>query len=314
MIVLPESAPCHRAGDGTETRHLSDAGRLTQFGAYVETLPSGALSSQRHWHDCEDEFLYVLEGAATVIDDDGDHLLQPGDAACWRHGDPNAHHVANRGVAALRYLIVGSRVAGDICRYPDSGRSQINGDTRWRMTGPDGSILREGDLPDHLRNLPAVWGKPHDGSPARRIVRAGEAPLDRAPADDPLGAFEARLISRAGGLSQFGAFVETLAPGSFSSHRHWHECEDEFLFVLDGEATVIEDDGPHRLGPGGCACWPAGVANAHHVQNRSAAPCTYLVVGTRWPHDRVHYAEADRFYARAADGTETRTRRDGSPL
>ena len=62
---------------------LSDAVGLTQFGAAFEELPPGAQSSQRHWHENEDEFLYVLEGELTVVEDDGEHLLGPGDAAGW---------------------------------------------------------------------------------------------------------------------------------------------------------------------------------------------------------------------------------------
>ena len=120
-------------------------------------------------------------------------------------------------------------------------------------------------------------------------------------------------LGDAGGLTQFGAFVETLAPGSASSERHWHESEDEFLLVLSGSPTVVEDDGPHDLSPGDAACWPAGVANGHHVLNRSGADCTYLVVGTRAASDRVHYSDIDRLYTRR-DGRVTRTRRDGSPL
>jgi uncharacterized cupin superfamily protein len=68
------------------------------------------------------------------------------------------------------------------------------------------------------------------------------------------GPFELLRYSETGGLTQFGAYVETLQPGSSSSDRHWHEEEDEFLYVLAGEATVIEDDGAHALLPGDAAC------------------------------------------------------------
>jgi uncharacterized cupin superfamily protein len=70
------------------------------------------------------------------------------------------------------------------------------------------------------------------------------------------GAFELLRYSQLGGLTQFGAYVETLEPGSRSADRHWHEQEDEFLYVLSGEATVIEDDGAHPLRP---AMRPAGL-------------------------------------------------------
>lgn len=147
------------------------------------------------------------------------------------------------------------------------------------------------------------------------IIRNGTARTDQATPEQAakLGHFTAELLSDTGGLTQFGAFTETLAPGARSSERHWHENEDEFLYMLAGEATVIEDDGPHVLAPGDAATWPAGVANGHHVVNRSAQPCTYLIVGTRAASDRVHYSDIDRLYTRE-NGAVRRTRRDGSPL
>lgn len=147
------------------------------------------------------------------------------------------------------------------------------------------------------------------------IVRRAEARLDRATPEQIAlhGDYHALLYSDTGGLTAFGAFVEVLAPGAQSSDRHWHEAEDEFLYMLDGEAVAVEEDGDHPLRSGDCACWPAGIANAHHVVNRSDRPCSYLIVGSRLPSDTVHYAEVDRLYTRR-DGLVTRTRRDGSPL
>lgn len=128
------------------------------------------------------------------------------------------------------------------------------------------------------------------------IIRKGQAPAvpeAEAPAEQ-YGASERLRYSDAGGLTQFGAHVETLQPGSRSSNRHWHEEEDEFLFVISGEATVIEEDGAHPLGPGDAACWPAGAANAHQVVNRSGAPCTYLIFGTRMAHEVIHYPDVEK--------------------
>ena len=120
--------------------------------------------------------------------------------------------------------------------------------------------------------------------------------------------------SDAGGLTQFGAYVETLQPGSRSSERHWHEEEDEFLYVISGEATVIEEDGAHTLGPGDAACWPAGDANAHRVVNRSGAPCTYLIFGTRMVRDTVRYPDAGRVQRDFEDGTWRLERADNGSL
>ena len=128
------------------------------------------------------------------------------------------------------------------------------------------------------------------------IIRKGNARLQTATAEQAtrLGAYTSERLSEDGGLTQFGAYVETLPPGSWSSDRHWHEREDEFLYVLSGQATVIEDDGEHLLGPGDAACWPAGTPNAHHVVNRSQTPCSYLIVGTRHAHDVCHYPDLGR--------------------
>jgi uncharacterized cupin superfamily protein len=97
------------------------------------------------------------------------------------------------------------------------------------------------------------------------IIRNEQAAVDRGTEEDEqeYGARESLHLSEEGGLTQFVAHVQTLQPGSRSSDRHWHEEENELLYVLSGEATVIEEDGPHTLRPGDAACWPAGVANAH---------------------------------------------------
>jgi uncharacterized cupin superfamily protein len=124
----------------------SDAGGLTQFGAYVETLEPGSRSSTRHWHEQCDELLYVLSGEATVIEDDGAHVLGPGDAACWPKGVPNAHHVVNRSDAPCSYLIVGTRVKHDICHYPDVGRVLHTEGETWRLVTADGTVLKSGRL------------------------------------------------------------------------------------------------------------------------------------------------------------------------
>jgi uncharacterized cupin superfamily protein len=120
---------------------------------------------------------------------------------------------------------------------------------------------------------------------------AGIKPLDPHPWDIVEGTGATRTLSDNGGLTRFGLRHQTLDPGARTSERHWHEAEDEFLYVLDGEATVVENDGPHRLGPGDFACWPAGVPNAHTVENRSDAPCSFLVIGSRPVNDVCHYPD-----------------------
>src|SRR5215211_2251615 len=128
------------------------------------------------------------------------------------------------------------------------------------------------------------------------IIRKDQAPVDRGTAEDEqtYGARESLHLTEEGGLTQFVAHVQTLQPCSRSSDRHWHEEEDELLYMLSGEATVVEEDGAHPLGPGDAACWPAGTANAHQVVNRSGAPCTYLIFGTRMAHEVIHYPDVEK--------------------
>ncbi|MFN7012533.1 MAG: cupin domain-containing protein [Allorhizobium sp.] len=128
------------------------------------------------------------------------------------------------------------------------------------------------------------------------VIRQQDAPLEEGKAEGinaELGAYTARLLSDAGGLTQFGAFLETLPPGSRSSHKHWHEREDEFILVIEGTVTLNEGDSLVEMRPGDAATFKAGVAVGHRLENRSDAPAIYLVVGTRSPDDIVHYTEKD---------------------
>jgi uncharacterized cupin superfamily protein len=122
---------------------------------------------------------------------------------------------------------------------------------------------------------------------------------------------EKRVLGDAFGLTQFGVNLTTLKPGAWSSQRHWHEREDEFIFVVDGEIVLIDDAGEHVLTPGMCAGFKAGVSNAHHLVNKSAGPASYVEIGTRSPEERSHYSEADMQGVKK-DGKWTITRKDGT--
>jgi uncharacterized cupin superfamily protein len=146
-MIIRKDQPQADQGFEERTERLpdSDAGGLTQFGVAVETLQPGSRSSDRHWHQESDEFLYMLSGEATVIEDDGAHTLRPGDAACWPAGTENAHQVVNRSDAPCAYLIFGTRTTHDITRYPDVGQILYDfDDGSWRLPRTDGTLIREG--------------------------------------------------------------------------------------------------------------------------------------------------------------------------
>jgi uncharacterized cupin superfamily protein len=95
------------------------------------------------------------------------------------------------------------------------------------------------------------------------------------------------------GLSQFGVNLTRLKPGAASALRHWHENEDEFVYVLEGELVLVENEGESVLRPGEAAGFKAGVANGHHLVNRSGRDAIYLEVGTRSQRERAHYPDVD---------------------
>jgi uncharacterized cupin superfamily protein len=115
------------------------------------------------------------------------------------------------------------------------------------------------------------------------------------------------------GLNQFGVNLTRLKPGAASSHRHWHENEDEFIFVLEGEIVLIEDTGETLLGPGDAAGFKAGVANGHHLINKSSREALYLEVGTRAPTERSHYPDVDLAGQKDERGFRF-TRKSGEPI
>jgi uncharacterized cupin superfamily protein len=148
------------------------------------------------------------------------------------------------------------------------------------------------------------------------IIRKDQATVDQGTEEraEEYGPTQTLHLSDAGGLTRFGAHVQTLQPGSRSSDRHWHEQEDEFLYVLSGEATGVENDGAHTLHPGDAACWPAGTANAHQVVNRSGAPCTYLILGNRAIPDLTHYPDRGDVLYDFEDGSWRLERTEGTVI
>lgn len=113
------------------------------------------------------------------------------------------------------------------------------------------------------------------------------------------------------GLDQFGVNLLRLAPGVWSSQRHWHTAEDEFTWVLEGEVVLVEEDGETVLRAGDCAGFKAGVANGHCFQNRSDRDAVLLEVGSRRPEeDGCDYPDIDLVLR---EGESVYRHRDGTP-
>lgn len=113
------------------------------------------------------------------------------------------------------------------------------------------------------------------------------------PYDAPCAERVRQRLGDAGGLADFGVNLMRLPPGNWSSQRHWHSAEDEFVYVLEGELTLIEDGGETVLRAGDCAAFPKNSGNGHHMINRSNATAVYLEVGSRSPVDVITCADID---------------------
>ncbi len=117
-------------------------------------------------------------------------------------------------------------------------------------------------------------------------------------------------LGDAGGLTDFGVNLMHLPPGNWSSQRHWHSHEDEFVYVLAGEVVLVEDAGETVLRAGDCATFAKGSGDGHHLINRAAETAVYLEVGSRQPDDLTTCSDIDMMSANA-DGAFTH--KDGSP-
>ena len=132
------------------------------------------------------------------------------------------------------------------------------------------------------------------------------------PFDEPCRARERTRLGDAAGLTQFGVNLLRLPPGAWSSQRHWHTGEDEFVYVLAGEVVLVTDAGEETLRAGDAAGFPANDLDGHCLQNRSGADATVLEIGTRMKGSVAYYPDID-MVAPAGGRPTAYTHRDGTP-
>lgn len=130
------------------------------------------------------------------------------------------------------------------------------------------------------------------------------------PFDAPLAERVRQRLGDAGHLTDFGVNLMRLPPGNWSSQRHWHSHEDEFVYILEGELTLIEDNSETLLRAGDCAAFPKNNGNGHHLINKSNKTAIYLEVGSRHPDDVTMCSDIDMMSTNA-DGRFTH--KDGTP-
>ena len=131
-----------------------------------------------------------------------------------------------------------------------------------------------------------------------------------SPFNQPCAARSRQRLGDAAGLTDFGVNLLRLPPGSWSSQRHWHAAEDEFVYVLEGEVVLVTDSGEEMLRTGDCAGFKAGIKDGHHLQNRSSAAAVLLEVGSRKPEDTGEYSDIDMCFSNAS---EEYLHKDGTP-
>jgi uncharacterized cupin superfamily protein len=131
------------------------------------------------------------------------------------------------------------------------------------------------------------------------------------PYDAPCARRFRHRLGEAGGLTTFGVNHLTLPPGAWSSQRHWHSHEDEFVWVVSGEVVLVTDAGEELLRAGDCAAFKAGDADGHHLINRSGEDAVLLEVGNRDPADRTVYSDIDMVAEPMEEGYR---RKDGTPI
>jgi uncharacterized cupin superfamily protein len=131
-----------------------------------------------------------------------------------------------------------------------------------------------------------------------------------APFDQPCAERARRRLGDAGGLQDFGVNLMTLPPGGWSSQRHWHSHEDEFVYLLQGELILVEDGGESVLRAGDCAAFAKNSGNGHHLINRSSETAVYLEVGSRNPDDLTTCSDIDM---QSANSDGRFVHKDGTP-
>ncbi len=132
-----------------------------------------------------------------------------------------------------------------------------------------------------------------------------------SPHDEPCRNRTKFILGDQFGIDQFGVNLAVIEPGAWSSQRHWHDKEDEFIYIVEGELVLADDSGEHVLTPGMCAGFKANNGNGHCLKNLSGKRAVYLEVGSRIDGDKVVYSDID-MKGEDIGGTFTFLRKDGS--
>jgi uncharacterized cupin superfamily protein len=288
----------------TRYRALGRFGGAGHAGTILEELLPGKQSRLQHYHLLEEEHVHKLDGTATLLLGDKRHQLVAGSYACFPAGQKQAHCLVNETDRVCRYLVIGESNPHDICIYPNAGRICV------RLTGQG---YRQVATMDY-------WEDEEEADPSPPSAASPPpAATDAASSRNADGIFEPfhetqvpwteftkgtrfamrfREVGRFGGGSHVGVAVEELLPGKQSNLLHYHMLEEEHVYLLAGEATLLLGDRRYPLVAGSYASFPAGQTQGHCLINHTDQICRYLVFGEDNPHDVAVFPKSGRVSVR----------------
>lgn len=286
---------------------------LAEIGAHIEEIAPGNAGCPLHYHLCQEEQFYVLEGTLTVreLPPDADtfreYVLHPGDLVVWPAGTRIAHQLLNRSDAPARFFAMSDRHAHDVCVYPNSGKVMLRG------VG--------------VGLFPAARDADTELTLAEASARARARPVvvlaDHARPDHVVGGGVGAPSLLAGAKALFVS-ADRIPPGGRTAELHAHLADEELVYVLSGTPTLRQRRGRRTdekillfdaseerlvLGAGDVVHWAAGDLVAHQLCNESDEDVQILTFGTRHAHGVRVYPESGDVRSELLDrrGAFTRT-------
>ncbi len=156
-------------------------------------------------------------------------------------------------------------------------------------------------------------GSPPTAVPAASVTPGARSTFLPEPFYSRVAHREKRALGEVFGLRNFGVNLTRLPPGTESSLLHRHSRQHEFIYILEGEPTLVTDQGEVALTPGMCAGFPAGGV-AHQLVNRTDRDVLYLEIGDRTPGESADYPDDDLMVRPDAEGRSRYFRKDGTPI
>ncbi len=284
---------------------------LKTLGACIREIPPGARTGPLHAHMFEEEVFYVLEGTVTVrelepgADEYREFALRAGELAVYPAGTGLAHCSYNRSDAPAVLLGLSDNQLGEVCLYPDSGKTLLRSLGQVGVHGETGleamQTAQAAAQARPVRHLDDEDRPPHVVSPATMEER-------------DCGSLFGRQLSRSAGAQRVFVNLDRLPPGGYTSPAHWHSADEELVLVLSGSPTLRQLRGePGKSAPEfsepaveKCVLRTRDVVHfgpqhplAHQVLNESDEDALLLVVGTDDPQDLTVFPERDRVYVKA---------------